>query len=475
MALGSTDIKLHLTGGSSNSNPALSLGGNVSSVVITSGVMNNLFRRITESEASSGVTIFRCVAVKNHNATDIMRNVVFYMVQDTKSNDDLALYSKAQAGKNTVETAIVDEFTAPTGSNINFIGSLSRSGGIALGNLSPNDYINLWLRYSVNPGAVQFPDDQLKVRFEVNPPETSEIPVPTPSPDPDSTGTNFQMVVLGDCSCGSSFDTNWSKIKARSPEWIVFNGDLAYKSGSTCFIDKIGSTWRAKSSISFGNHDVDEDESQPSTKNALLTAWGYSKTYNKKIFNNVGMIMMESGENQSVSDSVGSAQYNFVRDTLKDWDQNHPEIEWIFVFNHYPFYGPSSNHSNNGGGRDRYDPLFDTYGVDAVFTSHNHNLWTTKLLKYNSGSPSNPTTAGTDPNYSYSKSASNHGKLYFGSGAGGKSHYGIDSTPSYVVYSNDSDYGYVFLDFTNSGKKITFRVYTSSDALKKTLTLTHTA
>lgn len=462
------EIGLFLTGGSANANPNASLGGNVSTVQVVNNQLHNLFRRVTDGEASSGVTLYRCVAVKNRDPSLEMRNVAFYMVTDSKSADSLVLYSRGQSDKNQVETAIVDEFTSPTGSNINFVAALNRTGGLNLGSLDAGEWRNVWIKYVVQPGAEPFPNDEYKFRVEINPEGTAQTPAPTPNPD---TGVSFQMAVLGDCSCSSSFSNMWNRIKDKNPEFVVFNGDLAYKSGSGCWLS-LTSGWRSKSGITFGNHDVDEDEDQPETKNALLNAYSYlqGKTYSKKTFNNVGMVFIESGENQSVSDSVGSSQYNFIKNALEDFD-NNPAIEFILAFNHYPIYGPESDHGNESGTRSRYDPLFDQYGVDAVFTSHNHNIWHTKLLKYNSGSPSNPTTAGTDPNYSYKKSATNHGKLYFGSGAGGRSHYDIESTPSYVVYSNDSEYAYLWIDF--SGKKMTFKFYNSSDSLKNTCTLTH--
>lgn len=471
MSIVPSDIGMYLTGGSSNTNPNLSLGGNVSSTEVVSNELHKLFRRITDSEASSGVTLYRCVAIKNKDPALEMRNVAFYMVVDSKSGDSLVTYSRAQAGKNTVETAVANEFTAPTGSNINFVAALQRSGGLNLGNLDQNEFFNVWIKYIVQPGSLPFANDEFKMRVEVNPEGVAGSPGPQPEPNPD-TGVSFQMAVLGDCSCSSNFGNMWDRIKNKGPEFVVFNGDLAYSDGSGCWLSRT-SGWRSKSGITFGNHDVDESEDQPETKNALLNAYSYlqGKTYSKKTFNNVGMVFLESGENQSVSDGVGSNQYNFIKAALTEYD-NNPAIEWILAFNHYPFYGPNSDHGNESGGRSRYDPLFDQYGVDAVFTSHNHNLWHTKLLKYNSGSPSNPTTAGTDPNYSYKKSAANHGKLYIGSGAGGRSHYDIDSSPSYVMYSNDNDYGFVWMEFAT--KKITFKIYTSGETLKKTFTLTHT-
>ena len=467
MAITAADINLHLTGGSSNSNVNASLGGNVSTVKVTVSGLHNLFRRITESELSSGVTIYRCIALKNDHSTESAKNPFFYLVSDTTSIDDLTLYSISQAAKNSAETAIANEFTAPTGSNINFIQGMTRTTGLDLPDLGPGEYINIWIKVAVEPGAAPLSANKMKYRIEINPSST----IPSPTPDPTS-GIQWSFCILGDCSCGSNFGNNWTKIKNRDPTFVWFNGDDAYSSGSKCFTDKIGSTWQKKSSTSFGNHDVDESESQPETKNQLLNFFGLSKTYYSRTIKNAGFIVMEAGENESVGHGTSSAQYAFVRDELKAFRQNSG-IEWIFVLNHYPLYGPNSNHNNESDVRDKYDPLFDTNGVDVVFTSHNHNLWSSKLLKYNSGSPGSPTSSGTDPNYSYRKSDTNHGKLYIGSGAGGKSHYSA-SAASYTPFLNDNDYGYWLVNISDTGKKLTLKAYSSSDSLLKTVTLTHT-
>ena len=462
-----SNIHFYLTGGSSNTNPNLSLGGNISTSHFIDNVLHNLFRQVIDSELSSGITLYRCIALKNDNTTETMRNPVVYLVTDTISTDDLALYSFAQAAKNTAETTIPNETTTPTGSKINFIAALNRSGGLDLPDLAPGEYVNIWLRISVEPSSRPFPENSFKIRVESD----SSGGGSGPPEDPD-TGISFSLAVTGDCSCNSNFDSTLSRMKARNPTAMIFNGDNAYSSGSTCFTNKIGSTWQEKTIVSFGNHDVDEDHSQPATKNQLLNFFSLPRTYYAGVIGNMGFVVMESGSDQSVSDAVGSAQYVFIEASLAEL-KSISEVEWIMVFNHYPFYGPTSEHGNNGGGRDRYDTLFDTYGVDAVFTSHNHNMWSSKLLKYNSGSPSNPVTAGTDPNYSYNKATANHGKLYFGIGAGGRSHYDIESTPSYVVFTNDNDYGYILMEFSGGGKVCTFKFYRNNDSLLKTVTLTH--
>lgn len=464
---------MFLTGGVANTNPALSLGGNVSTTEVISDNLHNLFRRITDSEASSGITIYRCVAIKNKNVTDTMRNVVFYMVQDTVSPGDLSLYSFAQSAKNVAEAAIVDEFTQPTGAKINFIATLNRTGGLALGDLLPGEYINVWLRVSVNPGAQQFTENFFRVRVEVNPTSTSGPPPdpggggggPTPPPDPD-TGVNFTMATTADTGSGGTFTTIINKMKARNVGHIFFNGDLAYASSMTNWLNATSSV-RSISKVSFGNHDVGDGDGSTSTINALKNAYNIPATYYSYIFRSVGIVVMESGEHHSVAENTSSNQYQTVKTALEGF-KNNPAIEWIFVFNHYPIYTLGSNHPSETDTRGWYEPLFDENGVDCVFAGHNHNMQHSKLIKYNG------VVSGTDPDYSYSRATPNHGKLYFVAGAGGRSHYGANNPDSTFPFVNDSDYGYLFMEFSNNGKKITFKFYTSGDNLLKTLTLTHT-
>lgn len=74
MAASGTDIVFVLSGGSSNTDPNRSLGGDPSNQIITGG-LNNLFSNISESEAVSGKIDFRCLYVFNQNAVDSLFNV----------------------------------------------------------------------------------------------------------------------------------------------------------------------------------------------------------------------------------------------------------------------------------------------------------------------------------------------------------------------------------------------------------------
>src|SRR5215212_11707085 len=63
------DIKFYLSGGFYNSDPTLSLGGDISSFQLVSGTPNGLFDRVDTSEAELGDIEYRCVYLVNTSQT----------------------------------------------------------------------------------------------------------------------------------------------------------------------------------------------------------------------------------------------------------------------------------------------------------------------------------------------------------------------------------------------------------------------
>jgi hypothetical protein len=73
---------------------------------------------------------------------------------------------------------------------------------------------------------------------------------------------------------------------------------------------------------------------------------------------------------------LSSYQVNLVQQ--KNWliadltaAKTRPNIKWIFTFMHAPMY-TNSGHSNREDEIAAWGPVFDEYGVDIVFASHNH-------------------------------------------------------------------------------------------------------
>ena len=68
------DINVVYSGGATNIDPSLSLGGNPSGYPIT-GYMNNLFSNLSETERANGKTDYRCIYIVNNNSVSTFYNV----------------------------------------------------------------------------------------------------------------------------------------------------------------------------------------------------------------------------------------------------------------------------------------------------------------------------------------------------------------------------------------------------------------
>lgn len=80
-----------------------------------------------------------------------------------------------------------------------------------------------------------------------------------------------------------------------------------------------------------------------------------------------------------------SAQYNWLVSDLQQASSN-PNIEWKFVFIHGPPYSTATRAAGGSLLELRADigPLIDQYGVDVVFTAHEHNFERTHLIRNDS-------------------------------------------------------------------------------------------
>jgi hypothetical protein len=115
MTISSDNISFVLSGGSNNSNPKLSIGGQPSSTPIL-GSINNLFSNITSEEASAGKTDYRCFYVFNDSQSDTLYSSKIY------------IFSKASFSSSKIEIGIA---TAIDRQSIEIIGPIS-SGSVVL-------------------------------------------------------------------------------------------------------------------------------------------------------------------------------------------------------------------------------------------------------------------------------------------------------------------------------------------------------
>lgn len=159
MAVTAADMKFYLSGGSSNSDPAASLGGEISTSEITSDVLNNLFDNVTPAQLADGSIDYRCFYIKNTNATDAIADLAVWIETQTTSADTVIDIQLDPAGisDGTSPSAIVlspnEEDTDP---GVDFAPSPSPvdyDTGLNIGTLNAGECIAVWVRRTVSAGG----------------------------------------------------------------------------------------------------------------------------------------------------------------------------------------------------------------------------------------------------------------------------------------------------------------------------------
>ena len=163
MAIISTDIQYRLSGGSSNSDPAASLGG-----VKSSTAASNYFDDVSSAEASAGDTEYRCVYVHNNHGTLSLIGAKVFIQTNTPSSDTDVAIGLGSSAINGTEQTVAGESTAPTG--VSFSAPTTFAGGLAIGDLAAGAHKAVWVRRTVNAGAAAYADSfTLRVQGDTNP------------------------------------------------------------------------------------------------------------------------------------------------------------------------------------------------------------------------------------------------------------------------------------------------------------------
>ena len=150
---------------------------------------------------------------------------------------------------------------------------------------------------------------------------------------------------------------------------------------------------------------------------------------------------------------VDKEQYKFVLDDLNKTSQNK-DIDWIFVMFHKPMYSPLSKQFEEYIIRNKYQPIFDKYGVDLVISGHNHIYSRTLPLSFNKLNISQPIVdQNSSPTSNNSSIFTNpNGTIFLVVGVGGAEPYRITEKPYYIA--NQYNEGFGFVDLKINGKRL---------------------
>lgn len=167
MPIVEADLIHRLSGGSTNGDPNLSLGGAISTDpagVIVSDQDNNDMDDITSTEAANGIVIYHGYYYSNEVPTNLTWIApVFWIQSQTSSGDTQVFIAIADELKNVEIETIFDEETAPSGPS--FTQPANKEAGIAILDLNQNDFRGHWVQYFVSAGAISLVD-QYTIRAE---------------------------------------------------------------------------------------------------------------------------------------------------------------------------------------------------------------------------------------------------------------------------------------------------------------------
>jgi hypothetical protein len=160
MSIVSTDLKMYLSGGGSNTDPNAALGGAISSTQMGT----NIFDNVSSGEASAGDTEYRGVYVKNTNATLSLTNAKIWIQSNTPSTDTSVQIALCDEGASATMETIGTEGTAPTGPT--FDDAEDEANALSLGTLAAGAFYGIWIKRVVGASAAAYSNDGFTLRVK---------------------------------------------------------------------------------------------------------------------------------------------------------------------------------------------------------------------------------------------------------------------------------------------------------------------
>jgi hypothetical protein len=145
-----TDLGFYYSGGASNSNRALSVGGTISTVPVTSGATNNLWDDLTANECAAGETEYHCVYLANNHPTLNWYGVTASIDDPSDQGADAIAVDSAPAGSPAASSSATPN-TAPSP-------TVTFGSSVVIGDIPPGSYRALWQRRTISPGALNGSD-----------------------------------------------------------------------------------------------------------------------------------------------------------------------------------------------------------------------------------------------------------------------------------------------------------------------------
>lgn len=173
MPITSSDLQYRLSqpaaaaGDVDASTPGESLGGFVSTTVLSGTALGALFDDVTGDEAANGETEYRCLFVHNAHATLTLLAPVVWLTAEAAETIALSVDTTAASPVDAAAAqakTVTGEDTPPASQT--FASPTVKADGLALGDLGPGEVRGIWFRRTVAAGATAVNDDTVAWRVE---------------------------------------------------------------------------------------------------------------------------------------------------------------------------------------------------------------------------------------------------------------------------------------------------------------------
>jgi len=325
----------------------------------------------------------------------------------------------------------------------------------------------------------------------------------------------IKIVAAGDFGCRPVAQNNMKQIELQKPDIFLALGDLTYEPTADCWYDMTNAL-DSKTKIAIGNHEDEEEKAKGGSKelkDSLLEHYDLQNSYYSFDYGNTHFLVLdtqlefslnvfqafqeEEKENNNNKDNesdkpdakystttlkdllakynitggeippryllndevivegipLDTEQYKFAVNDLEKAN-NSSSIDWIIVMFHKPFYSSLTSHIQEYIMREKYQPVFDKYGVDIVLQGHNHIYDRTLPLQFN---PHNISKPIIDESINTTDKFFNpEGSIFSVVGLGGRSSHIFLNQPDYVV-KQSNEFGFLTIEI--NGKELDAKYY----------------
>src|SRR5215510_8123198 len=234
--------------------------------------------------------------------------------------------------------------------------------------------------------------------------------------------SRLRFPLVGDCGTGERDQIGTAKQMFEAHRQSAFDfavavGDNIYPNGSARYFTKhFEQPFAAllKERVSFhavlGNHDVQEGR-QDQCQYPLFNMGGRNYYTVKQGDGLLDLFMLDSTD-------CDMAQIGWLEQQLKG-----STARWKLAVLHHPLYSSGKKHGSDLNLRRKLEPLFVRYGVNAVFSGHDHI---------------------------YERTKPQQGIHYFVTGAGGQTRHGIDHNSPFHAKGYDRDNHFMLIEADHS-------------------------